>query len=101
MKKAFTLLIILFVFQKLYASVFSVDTIKTSRRDSLKSTKDSTKFDINHFLDSLRQEVKLKRLDTLKFSGDLAKAGITKHISPINSTDSLLSHPNNNPATAM
>jgi len=75
MKKAFTLLVILFAFQGLYASAFSVDTIKTSHTDSLRSIKDSSKFDVNHFLDSLRREVKLRRLDTLTFSGTIAKTG--------------------------
>ena len=87
---------ILLVFQKLCASSLSVDTIKTGRIDSLKSAKDSSKFDVNHFIDSLRREVKLKQSDTLKFSGDLMKSDITKH----NTTDTTL-HPNNNLGSVM
>jgi tetratricopeptide (TPR) repeat protein len=105
MKKAFTLLVILFVFQKLCASPFSIDTIKlTAHKDSSKANtahiqRDSSKFDVNHFLDSIRREVKLKRLDTLKFSGDLAGIDIKKQTS-INSSGSL-SHQNNGQQPAM
>jgi tetratricopeptide (TPR) repeat protein len=93
MKKAFTLLVILFVFQKQYSSAFSTDTIKVTRKDSLKIAsikKDTAQFDLNHFLDSLKKEVKLKGPDTLTYSGNLTAAKHLKSTSNINPNDDLV-----------
>lgn len=95
MKKAFTLLVILLACQKIFACAFYADTIKIrAEKDSLKVSpailqKDSSKFDLNNFLDSLRREVKLKRLDTLTFSRSLTSAENSKSSPKINRTESL------------